>query len=140
MTTLVNFLLIKIKILFLGQIGLNDIEVAKSIRKAIDLFKKTIPNYLKRIDVFVYENQMIPAFTSAFKDTQKANTSPQQTYQSAQANLPNPAPHFGGTQSPTVLVQSGDILNSNCEVLVNTVGPDFNLTSNLTKRFKAIFV
>ena len=119
---------------------MNDVEVAKSIRKAIDLFKKTIPNYLKRIDVFVYENQMISAFTSAFKDTQKANTSPQQTYQSAQTNLPNPASYFGRSQSPTVLVQSGDILNSNSEVLVNTVGSDFNLTSNLSKRFKAIIV
>lgn len=103
---------------------MTDVAVAKSIRKAIDLFRKTSPTHLKKIDVVVYEKMMIPAFKKAFADSSSLSQSP------PSSPPPKPVPTPRVFHSANVFVKTGDILASASDVLVNTVGSNFDLSSN----------
>ena len=102
-------------------------NVAQSFRKAIDEFKRTDPENLRRIDVVIYEKRMVQAFQDAL--TGQAPSKPSQAKQkpaskSAPKAVKKPLFHVRGG----VKVSSGDILSSSCEVLINTTGSDFNLS------------
>ena len=103
---------------------MTDVDAAKRIRRAIDLFRKSNPQHLNEINVVVFEQQMMPAFTDALlksNSIQFNNASPKQavhtTYPPVQVQ----------NQAGSVTVKFGDILTSNCQAIFNTVGSDFNL-------------
>ena len=104
---------------------MTDIEVAKSIRKAIDMFRKSKPKHLNQINVVVFEKKMVPAFKDAL--LKSTIDQPNSASHSKQALQTTPAPVSMQSQAGSVTVTSGDILVSNCEAMFNTVGSDFNL-------------
>ena len=115
-------------VLFSGQIDLSDANVARYIKKAIDEFRKTNPKYLKQVDVVIFEQRMLGAFQSAFGGSASAplkGNAPKITKTKPAVSIPIPAPRRGNV---AVRVTSGDVLTSNCEVMINTTGGDFNLT------------
>ena len=116
--------------------------MAGYIRKAIDEFRKTDPKYLKQIDMVIFEQRMLGAFQNAFSGSgslQKKVKAPKMP-----KSKPTTAPAAAATFSKPALVPTspkvsvnvtqGDILNSNCEVMINTTGGDFNLTGIVPRK------
>ena len=97
---------------------MTDVDVAKSIRQAIDIFQKSNPQHLNQINVVVFEERMLPAF----KDTFLMSNSGQPNNASSSKQAVQMQNQIGN-----VTVTIGDILTSNCEAIFNTVGSDFNL-------------
>jgi len=110
---------------------MSDATVAGYIRKAIDEFRKTDPKHLKQVDVVIYEQRMLGAFQAAFSGSGSAAAKAKVT-KSPKTNpvaaVPSAAPRKGNV---AVNVTGGDILTSNCEVMINTTGGDFNLSGTM---------
>ena len=72
------------------------------------------PTVLKQIDVMIYEQRMFPDFQNALSTISVA-----------------PQPTSISQRGVLVEVVSGDVLASNCEVLINTAGGNFNLSGKM---------
>ena len=122
---------------FAGQIDLSDANVARYIRKAIDEFRKTDPTFLNQVDVVIFEARMLAAFQNALiGPSHMSNKGPKPRARKSQmASVPSTSQSTPSTSqrgNVTVVVTKGDILASNCEVLINTTGGDFNLTGKFS--------
>ena len=90
---------------------------------------------MKRIEIVIYEQKMLATFEAIVAQSRFAASGAGQP----QIGAPQPVPVFH--QKPVaalpiparkskivVNVNPGDILKSNCEVLINTTGSDYDLT------------
>ena len=127
----------------LGQIDLTEAKVAGYIRKAIDEFRKTDPKYLKQIDMVIFEQRMLGAFQNAFSgsgSSQKKVKAPKMPKSKPTTVPAGAAATFSISASVppgpkvSVNVTQGDILTSNCEVMINTTGGDFDLTGIVRRK------
>ena len=107
---------------------MTDSDVARSIRKAIYSFKRSNPGNLKRIDVVVYETRMLPAFNKALVGKAAVANTTSTTTKLQSSQLVRTKPVFSQSTSVMVTVTTGDILNSSCEVLVNTTGTNYDFS------------
>lgn len=99
--------------------------VAKAIHQAINQFQQTSPRTLKKIEIIIYENKNVQLFSKEFSSN--LNTS-QQAGSSRNSSSQKSRPQ-SKNNAPDVRIQGGDILQSNCDVLVNTVDDSFDLSS-----------
>ena len=101
--------------------------MAQLIRKAIDDFRKLNPKFLKRIDVVIFEEEkMFDTFQAVMRFSALSGAKP--------PKYPTSVPTLVAPQSENVVVRvtSGDVLKSNCEVLINTTGDDYDLRGTIT--------
>ena len=108
---------------------MDDAAAARYVRKAIDVFRKTDPKFLKQINVVVFEPRMLGAFKTAMSGSALAAEKQSKSNKAKQvSSLPSfaPAPPLQ-RGNVAVNVTGGDIFASNCEVLINTTGNDYNL-------------
>ena len=105
---------------------MSDAAVARYIRKAIDEFRKTNPKFLKQIDVVVFESRMLAAFKTAMSSSASAAEKLSKLSKAKQVSAPVPAPS-SQRSNIAVNVTGGDIFASDCQVLINTTGSDYNL-------------
>ena len=89
-------------------------QVAQAMDQAIKGFMATNPTVLKRICVVIYENRMLSDFVNAI------------TGSSSSSNASRPMSL--SLNSVNVNVIGGDILTSNCDVLINTTSDCFDLS------------
>ena len=90
-------------------------KVAEAVNQAITNFIATNPTYLKQIEVIVFEQRMVADFQNALTVSAPSTS-----------HLPQTTSSQNGI---TVNVTGGDILISNCEVMINTVNKEFKFTS-----------
>ena len=107
---------------------MSDAAVARYIRKAIDEFRKTNPKFLKQIDVVVFESRMLAAFKTAMSSSASAAEKLSKSSKAKQVSAPTSVPAPASQRSNiAVNVTGGDIFTSDCQVLINTTGNDYNL-------------
>ena len=99
-------------------------KVAEAFNQAISNFRARSPTQLNQIDVVIFQQKMYAPFHNALSGGGSSIPSP------GFLSGPNPTapPMMARSNNVTVNVTSGDILKSNCEVLINTTGDNFDLT------------
>ena len=118
------------QITFLGAAKMPPFGVGQAIKRAIANFSATNPTNLKQIDVVIFEQKMLADFEVAL-------TGSPSSYNATAFGGLTPTSMTGSLKSSTskngvtVNVLGGNILSSNCDVLINTTGKEFDLTSNL---------
>ena len=107
-----------------GGAGLAVDKVAEEFNQAISNFQTRNPTQLTQIDVVIFEQKMYATFQSAILSGTSSVPAPS-VGSASHSTPPQPKPR---ASSVDVNVTSGDILKSNCEVLINTTGDDFDLS------------
>ena len=100
----------------LGAANLPVPKVAQAFSQAITNFMSTNPTLLKRIDVVIFEQRMLADFQAILTGSGSSSLNTQQPVASSTQN------------GITVNVSGGDILKSNCDILINTTNDKFDLT------------
>ena len=94
-------------------------QVAQAMDQAIKNFMATNPTVLKRISVVIYEKRMLSDFVNAITESPSSSI----------ASQPMPLSLNG----VNVNVIGGDVLTSNCDVLINTTSDSFDLSGKYLK-------
>ena len=103
----------------LGAANFPVDEVAQAINQAIINFKATRPKNLKQIDVVIYEDKkMLASFQNVLTGSVSGNPTVPKVASFSQDGV-------------TVNVSRGDILTSNCDVLISTTGNNFDLSGTI---------